>query len=339
MRAWYEKHELTFKRPAKTSRGEYATRPVWLLFLNDGGKTGVGECAPMEGLSPETPAQVEKTLEAIGKNPKLFIEDRTLTENISSVRFALETALQDLVYDDEKILFPSEFTGAQRGIPVNGLVWMGSEEFMKEQVDEKLRSGFKCIKLKTGSLDFSREIALIKHIRQHAGSEKIVIRLDANGAFNTDEALSKLEQLAQFKIHSIEQPVAPRQWDAMTSLCRETPIPVALDEELTGVYSPSEKQRLLDTVRPQFIVLKPSLHGGFSGCSEWIDLAEQRGIGWWVTSYLESNIGLNAIAQWTFHKHAQGFQGLGTGTLFTGNFKSPLEIRGGELWFRNDEIF
>ncbi|MDR2909934.1 MAG: o-succinylbenzoate synthase [Bacteroidales bacterium] len=339
MNAWYKKYELIFKRPAKTSKGEYKIRPVWLLFLNKDGKTGVGECAPMAGLSPETPEQVEKILVEISKNPKYFIEDMTLTKNISSVRFALETAWQDLLNEGNHTFFHSDFSDGKIGIPINGLIWMGEEKFMKCQIQEKLNAGFQCIKLKIGGIDFYREIELLKNIRQYSGAEKIILRIDANGAFNYAEALIKLKQLSEFKIHSIEQPIAAGQWTEMAKLCEESPIPVALDEELIGIYSLTEKEEMLDAVCPKFIVLKPSLHGGFIGCDEWIKLAEQRNIGWWITSYLESNIGLNAIAQWTFHKNAQGFQGLGTGDLFSNNFNSLLEIRGGELWLNKGEIF
>ena len=333
MNAWYKKYELIFKRPILTSRGEYKTRPVWFLFLNENGKTGVGECAPLSGISPETPEQVEKTLTEICKNPKYFIENWSFTENISSVRFALETAWLDLLNGGNQLLFPSAFSEGKKGIPINGLIWMGEENFMKHQIQEKLNVGFRCIKLKIGGIDFEKEIELLKSIRKNFDSEKITIRVDANGAFHINDALEKLQQLAEFKIHSIEQPIAVNRWAEMAKICRESPIPVALDEELIGISSLGEKEKLLDTVSPQFLVLKPSLHGGFSGCDEWIKLAEQRNIGWWVTSYLESNIGLNAIAQWTFHKNAQGFQGLGTGGLFSNNFNSQLEIIGEKLWF------
>lgn len=339
MNAWYKKYELVFKRPAKTSRGEYRTRIVWFLFLEKDGKIGVGECAPMTGLSVETPEQVEKILTEISENPEYFIEDITLTGNISSVRFALETAWCDLLNGGKQILFHSVFSEGKKGIPINGLIWMGEENFMKYQIQEKLNAGFKCIKIKIGGIGFDKEIELLKNIRQYYKAEKITLRVDANGAFHPKEALEKLKQLAEFKIHSIEQPIAAKQWVEMAKLCKESPIPIALDEELTGIYALPEKEKLLDIICPQYIVLKPSLHGGFSGCDEWIGLAEQRGIGWWITSCLESNIGLNAIAQWTFHKNKKGFQGLGTGGLFTNNFNSLLEIRGDELWLNQGKIF
>ena len=339
MIARYKKYELNFKSPVKTSRGEYQTRPVWFIFLNENGKTGIGECAPLAGLSAETPEQVEKILDEICNNPELFIENPELMKDISSVRFALETALLDLKNGGKQQLFPSAYSRGEKGIPINGLIWMGEEKFMQQQIQEKLDAGFHCIKLKIGGIDFEKEIELLKNIRQNFGAEKIILRVDANGALKPKEAIKKLQQLAQLQIHSIEQPIATGQWTEMANLCKESPVPVALDEELIGIHKISEKEKLLDTIQPQFLVLKPSLHGGFSGCDEWINLAEQRKIGWWITSYLESNIGLNAIAPWTFHKNAQGFQGLGTGGLFTNNFDSPLEIRGEQLWINPEKSF
>ncbi|NCB08569.1 MAG: o-succinylbenzoate synthase, partial [Bacteroidia bacterium] len=218
-------------------------------------------------------------------------------------------------------------------------IWMGEKKFMQQQIQEKLDTGFHCIKLKIGGIDFEREIELLKSIRDNFPAERIILRVDANGAFQQKDAMEKLLRFAEFQIHSIEQPVAAGQWTEMAKLCSETPIPVALDEELIGIHDLSEKEKLLDRIHPQFLVLKPSLQGGISGCDEWIELASQRKIGWWITSYLESNIGLNAIAQWTFHKNAKGFQGLGTGGLYTNNFDLPLEIRGEKLWLNPKKSF
>ncbi|MBN2637079.1 MAG: o-succinylbenzoate synthase [Prolixibacteraceae bacterium] len=339
MIARYKKYELQFKLPAKTSRGEYNVRPVWYLFLAEDGKTGIGECAPLAGLSTETPKQVEELLNKICENPEHFIDNPQLTYSVSSVRFALETAWLDLQNGGNQQLFPSIFTEGKKGIPINGLIWMGEENYMQQQIQEKLEAGFRCIKLKIGGIDFEREIKLLKSIRQNFDAEKIILRVDANGAFKVEEAAEKLDPLSQLQIHSIEQPIAAGRWDEMARICADSPIPIALDEELIGVHELSEKEKLLDAIQPQFLVLKPSLHGGFGGCDEWIELAEQRKIGWWITSYLESNVGLNAIAQWTFHKNAQGFQGLGTGGLFTNNIDSPLEIRGEELWINANKSF
>jgi o-succinylbenzoate synthase len=339
MKAHFKKYEMRFKRSAKTSRGEYRVRNVWFLFLEENGKTGIGECAPLPGLSTETPEEVETLLKEICVNPSYFIENLDSTQNISSVRFALETALPDLQNGGRQILFPSDFTEGKQGIPINGLIWMGEADFMLEQIREKLEAGFRCIKLKIGSLNFDKELEILKSIRQKYDSNQITLRVDANGAFSPDGAIEKLQKLEQFELHSIEQPIAAGQWKKMAEICKNSPVPVALDEELIGIHSKNEKEKLLVVIQPQFLVLKPGLHGGFSGCNEWIELAESRSVGWWVTSYLESNIGLNAIAQWTFHKNAKGYQGLGTGSLFTNNISSPLEIRGEKLWFNPNKKF
>jgi o-succinylbenzoate synthase len=339
MKAHWKKYELRFKGPALTSRGTYKTRIVWYLFLEKDGITGVGECAPLPGLSKETPEQVEQLLDEICRDPENYLWSPGLTKIMSSVHFALETAWFDLNNGGTRQLFPSGFSKGLAGIPVNGLIWMGDADIMQRQVDQKIEEGFRCIKLKIGGIDFEKEIEILKSIRKKYFSEQITLRLDVNGAFSPYEALQKLERLATFQIHSIEQPIAAGQWETMARLCRESPIPVALDEELIGISSEEEKEKLLDVIRPQFLVLKPSLHGGISGCSAWVKLAERRSTGWWVTSYLESNIGLNAIAQWAFHTNAKGYQGLGTGALFTNNIPSPLEIRGEELWWNTHKPF
>lgn len=339
MKAHFKKYELLFKRPATTSRGTYKIRAVWFLMLEENGKTGVGECAPLPGLSSETPEEVEQLLHEICTDPEIFICQPELTREVSSVRFALETARQDLQNGGKQQLFPSLFSEGKAGIPVNGLIWMGEPEFMLQQITEKLNAGFHCIKLKIGSLDFEKELEILGSIRKKYSAGQITLRVDANGAFQPDEAIEKLQKLTQFDLHSIEQPIAAGQWEKMALVCKNSPLPVALDEELIGIHDKNEKEELLNTIRPHFLILKPSLHGGFSGCIEWIELAEQRSIGWWVTSYLESNIGLNAIAQWTFQQNAEGHQGLGTGQLFTNNIPSPLEIKGEELWFHPKKKF
>jgi o-succinylbenzoate synthase len=339
MKAHWKKYELQFKGPAMTSRGTYKTRTVWYLFLEKDGLTGVGECAPLPGLSKETPEQVEDLLDEICRDPESYLWSPELTKNISSVHFGLETAWYDLNNGGIRQLFPSGFSKGLTGIPVNGLIWMGDAESMKRQVDQKIDEGFRCIKLKIGGIDFEKEIDILKYIRSKYSPAQIILRLDANGAFSSGEALMKLERLAPLQIHSIEQPIAAGHWKTLARLCRESPIPVALDEELIGISSEKEKEKLLDTISPQFLVLKPSLHGGMAGCNNWIKLAETRSTGWWVTSYLESNIGLNAIAQWAFHMNVKGYQGLGTGALFANNIPSPLEIRGEELWMNTRKTF
>ncbi|WP_423129447.1 o-succinylbenzoate synthase [Gaoshiqia sp. Z1-71] len=339
MIARHLKYELQFKQPAGTSRGVYNSRPVWYLFLEENGKTGIGECAPLPGLSKETQEQVEQVLAEICNDPFRFIGQPTLLNEISSVRFGLEMAWLDLQNGGKQLLFPSGFTLGKQGIPINGLIWMGETAHMQQQIESKLKAGYRCIKLKIGAIDFEQELKLLQLIRDRYSAGVITLRVDANGAFKPGEAPEKLERLALLGIHSIEQPVAAGQWEQMAGLCCKTPVPVALDEELIGISKWEEKERLLDTIRPQFIVLKPSLHGGFSGCDEWIELAENRHIGWWITSYLESDIGLNAIAQWTFTKQVKMHQGLGTGQLFTNNIESPLEIRGEFLCYRPEKRF
>ncbi|MGQ8337197.1 o-succinylbenzoate synthase [Sunxiuqinia sp. A32] len=339
MIAHFKKHELQFKQPAGTSRGVYHSRTVWYLFLEDNGITGIGECAPLPGLSKEKPEEVEAVLKEISNDPQRFVDDLSLLQDIPSVKFGLETALLDLRNGGKQIIFPSDFTNGQAGIPINGLIWMGDEDFMVKQIQEKLNAEYSCIKLKIGAIDFEKELELLRIVRSACCEKSLTLRVDANGAFQPAEAMEKLNALAKFDIHSIEQPIKTGQWEEMGKLCDETPIPIALDEELIGINKRDEKEKLLDTIRPQFLVLKPSLHGGIAGCDEWIELANDRSIGWWITSYLESNIGLNAIAQWTYTKQSKMHQGLGTGQLFTNNINSPLEIRGEQLWFDPQKSF
>ncbi len=351
MKAHYLEYNLHFARQAKTSRGILKKRPVWYLFLEEGGITGVGECAPLSGLSKETPQQVRSLLAEIVGNPADFLPGGAKEKHIKkipSLRFALETAQKDLEMGGGRILFPSDFTDKGGGIPINGLIWMGDILFMKEQIEKKLKQGFRCIKLKIGSLQFDQELHILQKIREKYSPEEITLRVDANGAFSREDPsqrLKLLERLAEVGIHSIEQPVMAGQWREMAELCRISPLAIALDEELIGVDEPQEKAALLDTIAPHYLVLKPSLHGGWSGCDEWIALAEERGIGWWITSYLESNIGLNAIAQWTYTKYSQYpklsklHQGLGTGGLFTNNINSPLFVHGERLFYDAAQSF
>ncbi len=333
IKASFKKYNLQFKRPAGTSRGVYQNRTVWYLYLEENGITGIGECAPLPGLSREDPEQTENLLKEITAAPELFTAQPERLSEVPSVRFALETAWTDLRQGGKQILFPSAFTSGQLGIPVNGLIWMSNREEQEEQIRQKLDAGFRCIKLKIGSLRFEEELRLLEMIRALGCSYALTLRVDANGAFTPGEASGKLDKLADYEIHSIEQPIPAGNPEQMARLCNESPIPVALDEELIGINSRERKEELLETIRPQYLVLKPSLHGGFSGCDEWIELAEQRSIGWWITSYLESNIGLNAIAQWTFFKQVKMHQGLGTGELYTNNIDSPLGMRGEQLWY------
>lgn len=361
---------LHFKQPAGTSRGVYTTRHSYYLTLTSDelpGVEGVGECATLPDLSCDAKPEYEMTLrqvcqmvEQMGRIPYDMIRA------YPSITFGLETAFASFFDAAKKFLeivpaegasssemlkqkgvsvpagmenltelFDSPFGRGEEGITINGLVWMGTYEEMLARLEEKLQAGFHCVKLKIGAIDFFKELDLIKRIRDVYTKEQVELRVDANGGFLPENAMSQLEALAKYDIHSIEQPIKQHQWPKMAQLCRETPLPIALDEELIGVNVRSMKQALLDTVRPQYITLKPSLHGGIYGCNEWIELANQRGIGSWITSALESNIGLNAIAHYAAKVYGSNVkmpQGLGTGQLFTDNIPMPLEIRGDKLF-------
>ena len=361
---------LHFKQPAGTSRGVYTTRHSYYLTLTSDelpGVEGVGECATLPDLSCDAKPEYEMTLrqvcqmvEQMGRIPYDMIRA------YPSITFGLETAFASFFDAAKKFLeivpaegasssemlkqkgvfvpagmenltdlFDSPFGRGEEGITINGLVWMGTYEEMLARLEEKLQAGFHCVKLKIGAIDFFKELDLIKRIRDVYTQEQVELRVDANGGFLPENAMSQLEALAKYDIHSIEQPIKQHQWPKMAQLCRETPLPIALDEELIGVNVKSMKEALLDTIRPQYIILKPSLHGGIYGCNEWIQLASQRGIGSWITSALESNIGLHAIAHYAakvYGPNVEMPQGLGTGQLFTDNIPMPLEIRGDKLF-------
>lgn len=340
MKATYQKHLLYFKRPSGTSRGILTEKETWFILLEKDGKKGIGECGLLRTLSiddrPDYEEKLRWTCDNIQLGKDLLWE--ALIE-FPSIQFGVEMAFQSLVSETPFMLFPSDFTKGEKSIPINGLVWMGEADFMKRQIEEKLAEGFRCIKLKIGALDFDSELQLLCFIRQHFTPEKIEIRVDANGAFDVSMALDKIKQLAGFKIHSIEQPIQKNQTDSMSELCKTTPISIALDEELIGVFSVEEKEALLLKVKPQYLILKPSFIGGFRGTAEWITLAEKHQIGWWITSALESNIGLNAIAQWTFMQHNTMPQGLGTGGLYTNNFDCPLTVAQGQLWYHKELVW
>ena len=331
---------LHFKQPAGTSRGLYTTRKVWYIVMTDTENPnhfGVGECAPLPALScddvPEYEDILEETRRRLEENTEGVLEN---LEAYPSIRFGVETALTH--YQARSLQFwHTPFSKGKEGIPINGLIWMGNFDEMYQRIEEKMKAGFRCIKLKIGAIDFEKELELLAHIRKHFSPEQIELRVDANGAFSPSDALKKLNRLSEYQLHSIEQPIRAGQWEEMAKLCESTPFPIALDEELIGINHREEKIRLLDTIRPQYIILKPSLHGGISGSEEWIELAAERGIGSWVTSALESNIGLNAIAQWTATLMATLPQGLGTGMLFTDNIDYPLHIEGDCLWFDPEE--
>lgn len=337
MKATYHKYILNFKRPSGTSRGVMTEKETWFIILEKDGKKGIGECGILRGLSIDDRADYEEKLQWTCDN--IHLGESQLWEALiefPSIQFGAEMAFQSLRSESPFLLFPSDFTNGKKSIEINGLVWMGEEAFMKQQIEEKLASGFRCVKLKIGAIDFDKELQLLRYIRQHFSPEQVEIRVDANGAFDITMALDKLKQLAGFELHSIEQPIQKNNTDRMSELCKITPIPIALDEELIGVFSLEEKETLLQKIKPQYIILKPSFIGGFRGTTEWISLAEKYKIGWWITSALESNIGLNAIAQWTFLQQNLMPQGLGTGALYTNNFDCPLVVSEGQLWYKKE---
>lgn len=332
MTASYSQHILNFKRPGGTSRGILKTKETWFLRVRDGDKIGIGECAVFRGLSMDDVPDYEQKLQwvcrHIDKDIDWIIEELNA---YPSIQFGVEMAFRSLHAKTPFELFPSKFTQGKATIPINGLIWMGDTQFMHDQIDEKLALGFNCIKMKIGAIAIEEELALLRAIRQRFDKDNIILRVDANGAFSPKEAQEVLPRLAELDIHSIEQPIKAGQAKAMLDLCRKAYVPIALDEELIGITSVTNKAAMLQTIQPQFIILKPSLVGGFKGSEEWIALAETLGIGWWITSALESNVGLNAIAQWTYSLRSEGHQGLGTGSLFTNNIVAPLEVTEGVL--------
>lgn len=328
--------DLKFKFPAGTSRGVLMHKPSSFLILEKDGFKGIGECSTIPDLSIDPQDSYYAKLDEVclllnaGCDP-----DSIDLSAYPSIAFGLETALLDLKAKGSKCLFPSEFTEGKAGIPINGLVWMGDKDFMQKQIREKIAAGYHCIKLKVGAIDFETELEIISGIRQQFSVSDIELRLDANGAFSQANALEKLEKLAKYDIHSIEQPIRQGQFEAMAEVCRQSPIPIVLDEELIGVKS-ADKELVLASIKPAYIILKPSLLGGFKESEEWIRLAEKYNIRWWITSALEANIGLNAIAQWTYSLHSSLPQGLGTGQLYNNNIPSPLEIRNAKLYYNSE---
>jgi o-succinylbenzoate synthase len=338
MKATYKKHILHFNRPSGTSRGVMTEKETWFIVLEENGHFGIGECGLLRGLSIDDRPDYEEKLQWVCKNIHMGKEqlwDALMA--FPSIQFGVEMAFLSLQSKTTFELFPSDFTNGKSNMLINGLVWMGDPDFMKTQIEEKLAQGFTCIKLKIGAIDFEKELELLRYIRQHFDANTIEIRVDANGAFISNEALDKLHQLAVFELHSIEQPIQKNNTDLMTDLCNTTPLPIALDEELIGVFALSDKEALLKKIKPQYIILKPSLVGGFKGTLEWISIAKSLNIGWWITSALESNIGLNAIAQFTFTLQNPMPQGLGTGGLYTNNFNCPLEIEKGHIQYNTSK--
>jgi o-succinylbenzoate synthase len=339
--------ELNFRFEAGTSRGVLSQKTAyWVKAIQKDfpAITGIGEAAPLVKLSiddiPDFQERLKKLCNAnsgatIAANPEAILEwvKEHIPQELPSAKFAFETALLDLLNGGKRTVFNSPFVSDCEPIPINGLIWMGKKEAMLEQIEQKLEAGFSCIKMKIGAIDFEQECALLDHIRQRFSRKDITLRVDANGAFSPEEALSKLQQLAQYELHSIEQPIRQGQWEAMEQLCIASPVPVALDEELIGVFGSEKKQNLLEKLKPRYIIIKPTLLGGIMESREWIAIATALGIEWWMTSALEGNIGLNAIAQFTATFQPILPQGLGTGQLFHNNVASPLTVAGGELFY------
>ena len=332
MRLFFAPYTLHFRFPAGTSRGVlYHKKTYFLKYFDERQpeKAGYGEAALFEGLSPEEGPGYERKLSELSRNIR---EGKpTDIKEYSSIIFGLEQAMADFSNGGKGIYFPSPFIDGKDSIQINGLIWMGSKDKMAERINEKIREGYRCIKIKIGAIDWAEELYLLSLVRELTHGKDIDLRVDANGAFTAENCMDRLRDLAPFYLHSIEQPVKAGQWDLMKEICRVSPVPIALDEELIGIGTDEKRRDLLNYVKPQFIVLKPALCFGFSGASSWISLAEELGIGWWITSALESSVGLDAIAQYTALQPLTQAQGLGTGGLFTNNFSSPLILTGDRL--------
>jgi len=343
LKANFKKYTLDFIRPGGTSRGILHQKDTYFISIyneKQPAKKGIGEAALFKGLSADDQPDYEQKLSEVCKHIEEY--SQTFTESLRSspsIQFGLETALLSLKNEANTLVFPSKFTKGLQGIRINGLIWMGNKEDMLSQIERKLALGFSCLKLKIGAINFNEELSILQFIRKRYSSQSLEIRVDANGAFKPHEALKKLEILSKLELHSIEQPIKAGQIKKMAELCRKTPLPIALDEELIGIFEKEHKKQLISTIKPQFIILKPALVGGFSGAQEWITTAESLNSNWWITSALESNIGLNAIAQWTYTKNNPLPQGLGTGQVFSNNIDSPLKLKGEQLFFDpNTEI-
>ena len=330
-----EPYTLKFHKPAGTSRGVYTIHNIWFVRMwsaDNPERIGIGECAPIPDLSCDYVPDYEHIIQQACLNFEQTGQiDQEALRPFPSILFGLETAYRH--YERGNLpLWDTPFSRGEKGIPINGLIWMGSYNEMSAQIEEKIEKGFRCIKLKIGAINFDEELDLLKRIRKRFTPENLVLRVDANGAFTPSDAPRKLRLLNELGLHSIEQPIRAGQWKEMATLCASSPLPIALDEELIGCNTYKEKRRLLQLIQPKYIILKPTLHGGIRGCTEWIELAKDLNIGWWITSALESNIGLNAIAQWCATLENPLHHGLGTGLLYTNNIEMPLHIEGEQLW-------
>lgn len=336
--ASYQAYQLHFKEPGGTSRGVLLSKmsyfvKVWRTEFPE--VKGIGECSILPGLSPDDKPNLTQMLDWCCNNVNEIAGDyHDKLKEWPAIRFAFEMAFRDLEMGGRRIYYDSEFVHGSRSIPINGLIWMGNIGEMSQRIRQKLNDGYNCLKLKIGALNFEEEHALLKGLRKQFEPHTLELRVDANGAFTPETAPAILEKLAKLSIHSIEQPIKAGQWDAMATLCRNTPIPIALDEELISLYDETDRKEMLNCICPQYIILKPSLTGGFGSSESWISLASQVGCEWWVTSALESNLGLNAIAQWTATLYNTMPQGLGTGQVFTNNVESPLYVDKGVLWYK-----
>lgn len=335
LKAHWKKHTLIFKNPSGTSRGILKKKSSWFIIIEEQTTStiAIGECGLLKGLSIDPFDTYEEKLQELCDN--INHPSRVDLSDYPSIKFGLEIALKDLEHKGNNIIFPSDFTSKGSPIPINGLIWMGEKQFMFNQIKDKIAAGFDCVKLKIGGIDFDDEMDLLNYIRTQFSKDDIELRVDANGAFDVNNALEKLKRLSEFDLHSIEQPIRQGQWHEMAALCEKTPLAIALDEELIGIKGQEEKRNLLEVISPQYIILKPSLVGGFQDSEEWISLSREKGIDYWVTSALESNIGLNAISQWTYTLDNPMHQGLGTGQLYTNNIPSPLVVEKGCIHYRN----
>ncbi len=345
------KYTLRFNFNARTSRGSLNEKDSFIIKIWDSAipeVIGMGECAPLKGLSIDFKEDFEETISGIVDHfgdlttPKTIddafnLAKKSVPKDYPSIRFGLEMALIDLMNGGKRLLFENGFSKGEIKIPINGLIWMGDLEFMLTQITEEIYDGFDCIKIKIGSLDFDRECDILEYIRNKYFRENIIVRVDANGAFKPEVAMERLDRLAKYNIHSIEQPIRAGQKEQMKELCQKSAVPIGLDEDLIGIGSVKEKRELLEYIRPQYLVLKPTLLGGFKACQEWIKIAEEKGIGWWITSALESNLGLNAIAQFAAQYPLDLHQGLGTGKLYDNNIISPLKVDSGHLNYEAGE--
>lgn len=334
----YEKKTFVFKTPSGTSRGILTEKHAWFLYAKDTGFEAVGECSIIPGLSPdfESFKAYEEKIKEVVNNFDFYSNNLAELVHFPSILMGVEMLLLNLKHKQKHVYFDTAFTRGDQKIKINGLIWMGTKAFMQDQIKVKLEQGFDCIKMKIGAIDFETELALLSEIRSSFPKEQVELRVDANGAFSVTEAKGKLEKLAKLDIHSIEQPIKKGQPQEMKALCATPPLPIALDEELIGVNEIEEKRKLLQTIQPQYIILKPSLVGGFSGTKEWISVAEENNINWWITSALESNVGLSAIAQFTSQYKELMYQGLGTGSLYTNNIESRLVVEKGIIYSKKN---